>query len=213
MKQTGLQLLARFSFPPNRLGLCGSGDVTTHLLHCIQTGACDMISEVIPGFKTQLPYLQTIAKVTKKQPVDYEVVQAYWLGSDLLCQFTVDHYRLFLDFASQLSLPDFYLHTLRQFQPRFFIPFHLYSVRVLTQFPVMTQQVQAQMDKCMIRPVKITRDMINNGSCDLAVNPTAKIGRMAAVHWEKVVKVVTIKETQQLSYWNDRVRALADTRK
>lgn len=212
MKQTGLQLLARFSLPPNRLGLCGSTDVSSSLSTCIQTGACSAISKVIPGFKTQLPYLQTIAKVTNKQPTDHDVVRAYWLGDDLLRQFTVDHYQLFLDFAAKLSLPDFYLHTLQQFQPRFFIPFHAYSVRVLTQFPVITKQLQIQMDKCMIQTVKITQDMIDTGLCDMTLNPAARVGGMAAVHWETVVYVLSTKETQQLLYWNNQITSLANAR-
>ncbi len=210
MKPSGLQLLARFSLPPNGLGLCGKEKITSQLSQCITQGHCQSVTQAIPGFKTQLPYLQTIADVTGKDPLDYQVVEAYWLGNDLLNEFRLEHYQVFLHHLQELHLPDFYIHSFTSLQPSFFIPFHLYSVRVLNQLPQTTPQMQRQMDKCMISCKKVTAAMIKNGQCNVEYNPTIKVGDTGAMHWDVVVKILTPQEINHLSFWTTRVLALAN---
>ncbi len=81
----GPTLFSRFAFPPNHLGYCGP--VETGLLAQVMAGGqegLDELRHVIAGFDGAWPYLELIAACTGRQPLDAEVVEAYWLGSPLL---------------------------------------------------------------------------------------------------------------------------------
>jgi hypothetical protein len=81
----GPLLFARFAFPPNHLGLCGpeTGDT---LPDRVRTGRPDPeLSRIAQQFEGAYPYLELIAAENGlADPLDARVVEAYWLGNDLL---------------------------------------------------------------------------------------------------------------------------------
>jgi hypothetical protein len=82
---SGPALFCRFAFPPNLLGYCGPEE--TGLLGEIISAdedACDDLRRVARAFTGAWPYLELIAGATGRDPLDAEVVEAYWLGSELL---------------------------------------------------------------------------------------------------------------------------------
>jgi hypothetical protein len=81
---SGAALFARFAFPPNALGYCGPDD-STHLFEAAAGGAVDEVAAVAPAFDGAFPYLRlTAAAAGIADPLDARVVEAYWVGSDLL---------------------------------------------------------------------------------------------------------------------------------
>jgi hypothetical protein len=210
MNPTGLQLLARFSLPPNRLGYCGDENINPALIRCINHGEADPVLLKLPSFKSQLPYLKTIAEVTGLDYLDYQVVEAYWLGNDLLNQFKSDHYQIFLKHLNSLNLPDFYLHSMSLKQPEFFIPFHLYSVHLAVPMKI-SPPIQHQIDQCMISWGKVTPKTISENHYYPECDPDIKVGDLAAFHWNSVVKILTLEEVENLKYWTHKVMTLADS--
>ena len=81
----GPLLFARFAFPPNRLGLCGPESGLT-LPERVKSGRTDPeLSRIAQGFEGAYPYLELIASENGiADPLDARVVEAYWLGNDLL---------------------------------------------------------------------------------------------------------------------------------
>lgn len=81
----GLLLFARFAFMPNRLGYCGA-DVNAELLAYLKEGAADArLRRHLQTFAGALPYLRLIAESNGiPDPFDRRVVEAYWIGNDLL---------------------------------------------------------------------------------------------------------------------------------
>jgi hypothetical protein len=81
----GPLLFARFAFPPNRLGLCGPESGLT-LPERVRAGRPDPeLTRLAQGFEGAYPYLQLIAAENGyRDPLDARVVEAYWLGNDLL---------------------------------------------------------------------------------------------------------------------------------
>ena len=81
----GPLLFARFAFPPNRLGLCGPESGLT-LPERVKAGRPDPeLSRIAQGFEGAYPYLELIAAENDiADPLDARVVEAYWLGNDLL---------------------------------------------------------------------------------------------------------------------------------
>ena len=76
---------SRYSFGPNRLHYCGP-DANRELRDLIESGKSDIgLSILLKQFKTLFPYLKYIAGINKiKDPFDSRVVEAYWLGNELL---------------------------------------------------------------------------------------------------------------------------------
>ena len=88
----GPLLFARYAYPPNERGYCGPAD-SRALLEYGSAGVVDPgISELARGFTGAWPYLQLIAGESGiPDPLDHRVVEAYWLGNELLDTIDVTH--------------------------------------------------------------------------------------------------------------------------
>ncbi|MDJ0394690.1 DUF6390 family protein [Rhodococcus sp. G-MC3] len=107
--QRGPVLFNRYAYPPNELGYCGP-DGSADLLARLSSGVGDMdLRARARGFDGAWPYLETLATTLSAadslpiDPLDAEVVHAYWVGSDLTSSVDpktlID--RLRVDFAGQ----------------------------------------------------------------------------------------------------------------
>lgn len=80
----GPLLFARYAYPPNELGYCGPGD-SAELLEYAGSGASDRgLAAIAHRFLGAWPYLCLIAAASGRDPLDPEVVEAYWIGNRLL---------------------------------------------------------------------------------------------------------------------------------
>lgn len=78
---------ARFAYPPNALGYCGP-DAAGELLERADAGPAGVdpdLRRLAEGFEGAWPWLELIAHGNGiADPLDARVVEAYWLGNDLL---------------------------------------------------------------------------------------------------------------------------------
>jgi Family of unknown function (DUF6390) len=81
----GPQLFARYAFMPNRLAYCGPDDNRALFDYCV-AGVTDAgLRGLLRKFTGAMPYLQLIAQCNAiPDPFDARVVEAYWLGNELL---------------------------------------------------------------------------------------------------------------------------------
>jgi len=81
----GVLRCSRYSFGPNRLHYCGP-DKNKEMFDYIQENKNDGgLQILLSQFKTLYPYLKHIASANGiADPFDNSVVEAYWLGNDLL---------------------------------------------------------------------------------------------------------------------------------
>ncbi|MBX6748339.1 MAG: hypothetical protein IRY85_01510 [Micromonosporaceae bacterium] len=76
---------ARFAYPPNALGYCGPDDSVALLGHADAGVAGPDLVHLARQFAGAWPYLELIAAASgRPDPLDGDVVEAYWLGNDLL---------------------------------------------------------------------------------------------------------------------------------
>jgi hypothetical protein len=81
----GPQLFLRYAFMPNRLGYCGSDDNSALFQYGVAGEVDAGLVELEQHFEGAYPYLKLIAHANGvPDPLDARVVQAYWLGNDLL---------------------------------------------------------------------------------------------------------------------------------
>lgn len=81
----GILRCSRYAFGPNRLHYCGP-DANQEILAYIQNGEVDPgLKSLLSAFQTMYPYLQHIAEANGiEDPFDERVVEAYWIGNELL---------------------------------------------------------------------------------------------------------------------------------
>lgn len=86
----GLQLFARYAYPPNELGYCGPEDHRALLDYGV-AGVTDRgLGELARGFHGPWPYLTLLAGAAGlDDPFDRRLVEAYWVGNELLDRVTM----------------------------------------------------------------------------------------------------------------------------
>ncbi|HVL28878.1 MAG TPA: DUF6390 family protein [Acidimicrobiales bacterium] len=126
---SGIELFIRYAFMPNHLGYCG-GNENELLLERAATGNADpRLTPLLTQFSGALPYLRSIAAANGiGDPFDRRVVEAYWLGNDLLNGVEAgDLYKTLEErFGRQLP-PKIREQVLRK-PPEGAKPFHLFHV-------------------------------------------------------------------------------------
>jgi len=87
---------ARFAMPPNRLGYCGPGDDA--LSPYVGGHQDDGLREIAAGFEGAFPYLRLLAGSNRRaDPLDAAVVEAYWIGNELLDGVTLHDFGTSID--------------------------------------------------------------------------------------------------------------------
>jgi hypothetical protein len=81
----GMSQFIRYAFMPNRLRYCGGDDNSTLFEYGIENVVDGGLPPLLRRFTGALPYLQLIARSSGVlDPFDRRVVEAYWIGNELL---------------------------------------------------------------------------------------------------------------------------------
>ncbi len=97
LQPDGTLLAARFAYMPNKLRYCG-GDKAEVLLQYLKAGQSDPgLTGLLSEFQTMYPYLRLIAEANKiLNPFDWRVVEAYWIGNELLENVSMEKFYRYL---------------------------------------------------------------------------------------------------------------------
>ncbi len=125
----GLSLAARFSIATNRLNYCGPAEAEPLLYRAILSGAGEPSTRrALEGFEALMPYLEAIGRKHGLDPFDPRVVEAYWIGNDLLDTFGPADFRALLDALVRRGLPRSIARRLSDHLPDHPIPHHVFHV-------------------------------------------------------------------------------------
>jgi len=81
----GTILFAKYAFMPNRLSYCGGDDNKALLDYCVANHTDPGLVFLLQRFEGAYPYLKLIARANHiPDPFDERVVEAYWIGNELL---------------------------------------------------------------------------------------------------------------------------------
>ncbi len=99
----GILRCTRYAFGPNRLHYCGP-DANAEIAAYLENDTVDPgLRTLLGAFQTMFPYLRLIAQANGiSDPFDERVVEAYWIGNDLLEN--VGKQRLYRHLAEGLDL-------------------------------------------------------------------------------------------------------------
>lgn len=225
-RHDGAVRFARYAYPPNELGYCGPGE-HAELLERVDAGAAGPgLDHLARGFEGAWPYLTLLAGHSGRDPLDAEVVDAYWVGNHLLEAVPGHHVLLSLDdrFRDRGNVEDI-VEPLRHGA----VPHH--SLHVLAVYPWAgllrsgrTDPSLQVMERCLIRWGTVTDTDETGAMVDVvtlgwdggrvflgASRPEhftralhgrrlvdVQVGDTVAVHWQWVCDVLTPPERAAL---------------
>jgi len=108
----GLLMCAKYAVSPNFFGYCGPLFNKSLVDHLVENQADKELEKILSDFETMFPYLNLIARKNKiSDPFDLRVVEAYWLGNQLLKPLNSLEYKAFaqekLSLDKKINLYDF----------------------------------------------------------------------------------------------------------
>lgn len=190
----GAGLCARYAFAPNFYRYCGP-DKNKELAEYIKEQLSDRgLVENLAKFETLYPYLQVIATANGiGDPLDWRVVEAYWVGNELLEQMSMAEIYEALAVGQKLTkrLPkkewgEIGLKVDRR--ARLHHSFHVLNIFVKTGYRMRAETVET-MDECRISWGKILNSSVKSKMSKLKIRSQKLIYRV-----NKLVMVPAIKE-------------------
>lgn len=125
----GIPLASRFSLATNRLKFCGPEDAEPALYSAIVDGRGSPAARAaLERFEALAPYLEAIGRRHGLDPLDERVVEAYWIGNELLDGFGRADFERLLDALTRRGLPASIARRLSASLPRDPIPHHVFHV-------------------------------------------------------------------------------------
>lgn len=155
---SGMVTFIRYGFMPNRLGYCGGDDNDVLFEHAVEGRSDSRLAPLVAKFTGAFPYLQTIAGANGiSDPLDARVVEAYWLGNELLER--VEASALFRSLEERFG--DRLVGTLREQvlrkAPQGARPYHLFHVLDVYRHLESDEVGMAAMDSCRISWGRVTK--------------------------------------------------------
>ncbi len=224
----GVELGARFSIATNRLRYCGPAEAERLLYAAIvEGGDLRAAGETLLRFEALEPYLRALAAKHGLDPLDGEVVEAYWIGNRLLEGLTAEEFRPILRSLGERGLPEPMVQRLQALLPPHPIPHHTFHVafvgvgavtgRVATTLPNMemcrpswARVMEATDDELRVEGptlVNVGGDLglgppsARRVLYDAALLPSVATGEWVALHWGLPVAVLEPRQVAALKHY------------
>lgn len=125
----GIELAARFSYITNSLGFCGPCEASEQFIDFFKKKENpELIGSQLKKFEGLYPYLSYIADKSEKELFDYEVIEAYWIGNNLLDSFNDEDLKHIIQSLTKSGLPKSIGDNLIRKLPSGLIPHHNFNV-------------------------------------------------------------------------------------
>lgn len=220
----GVALAAKYSFITNRLKYCGPNESHVKFLEYIKNPTKELGEEIkshIVRFEGLYPYLEAIAKKSKKDIFDYDVVESYWIGNKLLDKFKGNDTKKVIMSLTKRGLPKSYGEKLCINIPNM-LPHHSFNV-IYVGVGKVTGSVEFNIENinnCLIRPAEVLEVgekvrlrhrpyMFENGKLLLSQNVEEEFdwqpefteirsGDIVSVHWKFLVDILNDEQHKRL---------------
>jgi hypothetical protein len=233
----GVALCSRFSIATNRLAYCGPADAEPALYDAIVTGrGSPRAREALSRFEALMPYLEAIAAANGREPLDRDVVEAYWIGNDLLAAVDRRRFEELLGALTRRGLPRSVARRLVEHLPAEPLAHHAFHVafvgvgavtghvpttvpNVEACRPAWAEVVRATGEHLYVRGPSVRADGLRltvDGSVERAlaydpkVVPEASVGMSVAVHWSWPALRLEPEAVARLELWTRRSIAAAN---
>ncbi|MBR9699165.1 hypothetical protein GOV09_01770 [Candidatus Woesearchaeota archaeon] len=226
----GIELCLRFSYITNKLRFCGPEEAQKHFLTYLENK--DNTSEVedsLEKFEGLWPYLHAIASKHGLDEFDYKVIEAYWIGNELLDSFSDDDMKNIVVALMKRGLPKSIGESVISKMPSGFFPHHNFNVFYVGVGNI-TGAVEAtlqNMDNCrvgwgevvevgdslIVKTQSLKKDEKFFLSEEETKNivylkemlPTVKKGDIVALHWGFAPYILTSEQLENLKRYNQKI--------
>jgi hypothetical protein len=225
MFNKGIFQCARFAFKPNQLTYCGP-DQNKELAEYLEKPETDGgLTQILEKFECVVPNLRFIASENKiKNHFDDKVVEAYWIGNDLLANTRKSQLYSYLRENAKLPFKDkIRLSEKMEMPANMHHSFHVFKVWQQAEFAE-NPQILKMMDECRIgwgqvlgtsegkirilyEPIIFQNQKLGFGgavqkdiACEIK-NPYPKINEWISFHWSSYCKILSPRELQNLRKW------------
>lgn len=212
----GLELCCRFALKPNELKYCGPQNAHSVLKNYIQTKTGKKEARaILRGFEALYPYLKLIGEKHELDPFDYSVVEAYWIGNNLLDSFSKSEMENFIR-----QLRGVYPKIKEKKMPNGAMPYHTFSAFFLgtgwtNDSPEHTKEcivtsgeiVKDEGEKYVVTGQNIYEGGIREEERRVSKLVDAEIGDHVAIHHGQAVCKLTDVQRKNLEWY--LARALA----
>jgi hypothetical protein len=218
-----LELAARYSFMPNRLRYCGPEDADMLLFdYVITKKEKAKVREILDRFEALSLYLGLIAAKNGLDKFDKKVIEAYWIGNDLLDAVKPEDIRqmILTDFIKK-GLPKSMAQKLSKNLPAAITAHHSFHVMHIHSITGKLKFTFSNIDKCRISSGTVTKIMedklaveyepvemhekmaigkpvIREINYDKKFLGKIKIGDTVAIHWGYAVQKISGRQKQRL---------------
>ena len=154
---SGLLLFIRYAFMPNHLGYCGGNEDELLFEHATSGQGDPRLAPLLAKFTGAFPYLRVIASANGiGDPLDARVVEAYWIGNELLERVEARHLYNSLEerFGKQLSGKA--REQILRKPPQGARPYHFFHVVDVYRHVEHEQVGMAAMESCRISWGRVT---------------------------------------------------------
>jgi len=226
----GLTLCSRYSFAPNSLHFCGPERQKDMLGYVSQAEADGGLVDILNRFETLYPYLVLIASENRiKDPFDPRVVEAYWLGNNLLGSVHTRSLIKHLDDTVGLKqkLPNKKFSSMMDEVVERGVPqhnFHVMNVYVRTGHLAIPHTLTT-MNECRIswgkviecvhpnyivetQPLTYQHNRLALGAVEkkavMSVGVKPHVGDWVSIHWGYLCDRITDRQRENLAYYTKR---------
>jgi len=233
----GLELGIRFSFITNSLYFCGPREGKGIFLRYLEEkDNREEVEEVFRKFEGLYPYFESIAEKNNKDPFDYEVVEAYWIGNELLDRFNKQDSEKIITKLTTRGLPPSFAKKLIKRLPEGFVPHHDFNV-LFVGVGATTGSVETNirnMDNCRIawgevldvlktqiivktnvlkkeKEYFLKEDERKTIVYSELMLPEIKKGDKVAIHWGYAGHILTKEQKENLKKYTKKVRDVMNT--
>ncbi len=235
----GTTRFIRYAFMPNRLHFCGGDDNRTILEYALAAVREPPLEKMLAKFAGAVPYLKLIARNNGiADPFDERVVEAYWIGNELLERVEIRDFYASLRERYSRQLTPKTLELVAGKAPAGARPHHSFHVLdVWRTVDRLSGDVLATLDNCRISWGKVVRTeggellvlrqplILVDGKLCLGEERHERVARQidgrgfadnaqpgdwVSLHWGWVCEVITPQQQRALAYWTAYHIALAN---
>jgi len=231
---SGVELACRYSFKPNYLGLCGPKNNLDLFNHVTTRKPNEgKMKKLLSRFEAAFPYYRLIAKANQiKDYFDYSVVEAYWIGNDLLKKVKDNDIKQMIlsDFGKPGLLNKKMASFLANKLPKGIKPHHSFhviymgsitgvvpkNINTFNKCFVSWGQIKKVVDKNLMvklpKLIKVKQKIIIRGWQDKQILyrinnksfiKNPRVGDYVSVHWRWTCDRLGAKQLRHLQYWTN----------
>ena len=155
-----LKLGCGFSFITNRLGYCGIENSHREFAEFLKEPSeenAEKVKRLLESFHGLHSYLTFIAEQKGMQPFDKEVVEAYWIGNELLEGIDGKAFKEFVNktLVDRGLLPERVARKKTENLPGKIYPHHSFHVLYMNFFTKKVDSIPENLDKCIVKWGKV----------------------------------------------------------